>query len=168
MSVQTTYAAAAVALEGQLFGDGPHDVRTMINQEASAEVPFGHGVKFEGSTEDLGALLPTAETSVIAGIVAHSHAYADDELGTTGVLPGATLNVLRKGKIWVAVEDGCAPGDRLWIRAVGAVAPEAIGQCNNADDSTDMVDCTNAGVFLTTAAAGGLAVLDVDFTNRPT
>jgi hypothetical protein len=100
--------------------------------------------------------------------VVHSHAYADDALGTIGINPGQTLQVLRKGRIWVTVEDGCSPGDRLWIRAVGAVAPEAIGQCNNADDGTDMIDCTNQGVFLTTAAAGGLAVLEVDFTAYPT
>ena len=40
------------------------------------------------------------------------------------------------------------------------------GECNHTD-TVDTVDCTNQGVWLTTAAAGGLGVLEVDFTNKP-
>jgi hypothetical protein len=173
MSVQTTYVAAADAFEGMLYDGGPQpDIMSFINQETEAgdgtdEMAFGHAVKFEGSSEDQGALHPTAETSVICGIVVHSHAYADDELGDVGVKPGAVLNILRRGKIWVRVPTGCAPGDRLWVRAV-AGGGEEIGSCENADDSTDTVDCTNQGVFLTTAAADGLALLSVCFDNFPT
>ena len=82
----------------------------------------------------------------------------------TGLLPGAIMNVLRKGRIWVVCESGCDPDDRLWVRAV-AGAGEYLGACENADDSTDTIDCTGQGVWRTTAAAGELAVLEVDFTN---
>jgi len=172
MGVQSTYGDRAIGIEGQLYGTGQHEVLTMINQETEAgdgtdEMAFGHAVKFEGSTNDQGASIVGAQADLVAGIVLHSHAYDPDALGTVGVKPAQTLNVLRKGQVLVAVPTGCSPGDRLYVRRT-AGAGEALGACENAADSTDMIDCTNQGVFLTTAAAGGLAVLEVDFTNYPT
>lgn len=170
MSVQTSYGTTmTAAIEGALADNGAHDVKPMYNEEASAEIAFGRAVKF--GTNANGALLPAAESDVIAGIVLHSNAYttgtSTSDLGTTGLRPDATLSVLRKGRVWVTVEDGCVVGDRLWIRAVGSTPPEYLGGVNSADDSTDMVDCTKQGVFLTACSAGGLAILEVDFTNKP-
>lgn len=173
MAIQTTYTNKPVlGIEGQLADGGEHDIMPMYNSEASAEIGFGRAVKF-GSTSgtDQDALLPTAETDIIAGIVVFDHSHsssAGGDLGTVGIRPQGMLNVLRKGRILVKCEDGCTPGQRLWVRAVGSTPPEYLGGLNSADDSTDMIDCTNQGVWLTTAAAEGLAVLEVDFTNRPT
>lgn len=180
-SKQTTYNDLQdPGFAGQLlaeFGDG---ITTMYNSEASLEMAFGTAVKYGGvAGNDKSAKLPTAETDKIAGIVLHSHAYADTDLGQganggaatvrPGVKAGKMINVLRKGRVRVVVEDGCVPGDRLWVRAVSdGAGVEFLGASNNADDSTDMVDCTNQGVFLTTATAGGLAVLEVDFTGDAT
>lgn len=173
MSVQTTFSQnLTAAFAGMLADQGDHDAWAMTNNESSASIPFGRAVKFGAvSGADKSAKFPTAETSVIAGIVMHSHAYSNSpngDLDSTGLKPGAVMNVLRKGRIWVIVEDGCSVGDRLWVRAVAAGDPEFLGGINNADDSTDMVDCTNQGVFLSACSAGGLAVLEVDFTNFPT
>jgi hypothetical protein len=168
MSVQTTYATSmSAAYAGMRASNNPGDVVVpMRNNEASAEIAFGRAVKYEGSTDDDGALLPTAETSKIAGIVMHRHGYtmgSAGELGDTGLKPGAILEVLRCGEIWVVCEDGCAPGDRLWVRGVAGGDPEFLGGLNSADDGTDMVDCTAFGEWRTTAAAGGLAKLRVRF-----
>lgn len=167
MSVQTSVSQnMTAAFAGMVSSGRDADYLPMRNNEASAEIAFGRGVVFERSTDDDGALLPAAETDKPAGIVAHHHAYAKTtELGTTGLKPGAIMNVLRKGRIWVVCEDGCVPGDRLWMRAVAGGDPEFLGGLNNADDGTDMIDCTGQGVWLTTASAGGLAELEVDFTN---
>jgi hypothetical protein len=172
MSAQTTYGdTMTAAIAGQLADNGEHDVMPMYNEEASAEIAFGRAVKF--GTNANGALLPTAETDVIAGIVMHTHAYTrgwdDADLGDTGVKPDAALSVLRKGRIWVTVEDDVVANvSRLWVRAVAGGDPEFLGGLLDADDGTDTVDCTNQGVFRTTASAGGLAILEVDFVNRPT
>ena len=169
MGVQTIYATNyTAAFAGMLADDSAHDIIAMVSEEASAEIAFGRAVKF--GTADTGALLPTAESSIIAGIVRFSHAYGISpfgDLGTIGVKPGGNLSVLRKGRIWVVAEDGCAPGERLWVRGVASGDPEFLGGLTNADDATDTVDCTNQGVWLTTAAAGGLGVLEVAFTNKP-
>lgn len=172
MGVQTTFTYNFTpAIEGALADDGPHDIIPMRSKEASAEIAFGRCVKPEGSTDDAGALFPTAESDVIVGITVHSNAYAvgtGGNLGDTGMKPGAIMNVLRKGRIWARCEDGCSAfTDRLWVRAVGSTPPEYLGGCTADDDGTDTIDCTKQGVWLTTAAAGELAVLEVDFTNKP-
>lgn len=168
MSVQTTYSTnMSAAFAGMRASYNAGDVVVpMRNNEASAEIAFGRAVKYEGSTDDDGALLPTAETSKIAGIVLHRHGYtvgSAGELGTTGLKPGAIMEVMKRGEIWAICEDGCAPGDKLWVRAVAGGDPEFLGGLNSADDSTDMVDCTAVGEWRTTAAAGGLAKLMIKF-----
>lgn len=175
-AVQTTYnLAPPVAFAGMLADIGNNDVVCMINKESAASMPFGFAVCFQGSTVDKGALNPDATTDKIAGLVVHSHAYADTALGlgtagagtaVKGVLPGQTINVLRKGRMWVKVEEAVVPGDRLFIRAV-ATGAEVEGAIRKSADGTDCIDSSAQGVFLTTAAADGLAVLEVDFTNKP-
>jgi hypothetical protein len=155
----------AVAFEGMKADTGPHDVISMVNNEASAEMAFGHAVAFEGSTDDQGALSPDALTDKIAGILLHSHAYSNapgGDLGTTGVKPGAKLSVLRKGRVWGICANGCAPGDRLHIRVLGGTE----GELRSAADGVNTIDSSTQGVWLTTATAGNLAVLEVDFTNE--
>ena len=175
MSVQTTFnTAQAIGYAGMLDSSLTHDIITMKNAEASASIAFGRGVVFKGTvTTDKDAVLPSSENDVPVGIVCFAQTYAktwtdpdgnvQGNLDSTGVKPGAFLNVLRKGRILVVCEDGCKPGDKLWIRAVAAGDPEFLGGLNNADDSTDMIDCTAKGTWLTTASAGGLAWLDVNF-----
>lgn len=170
MSVQTSYSdARAIGIAGTLLSDPDQSmIVSRFNAEASAEITFGRAVKF-GATDDA-ALLPSVETSKILGIVLHSDRYdngPNGELGTTGLKVGTMMDVLRRGEVLVVCEDGCVPGDRLWVRAVAGGDPEFLGGLNNADDSTDMVDCTKQGVWMTTAAAGGLARLACDFINEP-
>jgi hypothetical protein len=167
MAVQSTYSQnITAAFAGMLADNGAYDAIAMVNTEASASIAFGRAVMFGSATDALSAELPVAETAVIAGILMHSHAYSQTDLDATGVIVGATMNVLRKGRIWVTVEDAVVPGDRLWVRGVAGGDPEFLGGLLPADDSTDTVDCTGQGQFLTAADAGGLAVLEVDFTGK--
>lgn len=179
LAVQTTYSESVTAAYAGMLASEDCDIISMTNVEASASMPFGRGVIFKATnTTDQDALVPSAETDKVAGIVVHSHAYDRSwtnaagttvgELSATGLLPGTMLNVLRRGVIWVIAEDACVPGDRLWVRCTAGGAGEVVGGCTNGDEGTETIDCTNQGVFLTTAAAGGLAKLQVDFTNRPT
>ena len=166
LHLQTTYGdTPAIGFPGQLADNGPYDAITMINKEASSPMPFGAAVCFEGSTRDKGALRPDATTDVIAGIVLRSLAYAPDTMVDDSVPAGGTINVLRRGRVYVVCENGCVPGDRLYIRAV-ATGGEAEGALRSATDGTDAIASTTQGVWLSTAAAGQLAVLEVDFVNK--
>lgn len=170
MSVQTSYGVSMTkAIEGALADTGAHDVVALYNEEASAKIPFGRGVCF--GTEDNGALLPASETDKVVGIVIHANQYttgSDGELTSDGLIPGAVMSVLRKGRVWVMARTAVTPGDRLWVRAVSSdTGFEVLGGLEDADDGTDMIDCTAQGVWRTTAAQGELAVLEVDFVNKP-
>ena len=176
MSVQTSYGATmTAAVAGQLSDNSVPDVMPMYNGEASAEIAFGRAVIFGGTTVALHnkALLPSVETDLVAGIVIKTDQYtkgtSTSDLGDTGVRPGGALSVLRKGRIWVvAGSDVVANASRLWVRAVAGSPPEYLGGCEDADDSTDMIDCTAQGVFRTTGLQGVLVELEVDFSREPT
>src|SRR5690348_2052762 len=131
MGVQTSYTFNFKrGIEGQIAdGCEDHEIVPMRNNEASAVIPFGTVVAFEGSTDDFGAIKIANTSAKCAGIVVHSHAYgvapygdldqttACGSLRTGGVKPGGNLNVMRKGRILVKPEVSVAPGDRLFVRA---------------------------------------------------
>lgn len=166
MPVQTTYTTTSpVAIEGQL-ADYEHDVVVSRFNADAVNINFGRGVAFNAT--DNGAILPVTEASVLMGIVAHSHSYSTLENTSTGLTPGAALNVLRRGRIYLRNYSASpvAPGARLWCRAV-AGGGETKGGFEIADDSTDMINSTPQVQALTGAAAGGLFIAEVDFLNLP-
>lgn len=177
MAVQSSYDNdPSIGYAGQLLEAQRGGIVTLVSAEASANVAFGRAVAFKpSSTDDKQATLPANASDRVAGIVLKSDQYGiypfgelDQTAVTGGLIPGAVLNVLRKGTVFAVCEDGCVPGDRLWVRRTAAGDPEFLGGLNSADDSTDMIDCTTQGVWLTTAAAGGIAKLEVDFTAKQT
>lgn len=175
MTVQSTFSDdRPIGYAGTLDSNMAHDLITMKNAEASTSIAFGRAVKFKDTvSSDKDAVLPAAETDKVLGIVIRSETYAPSwtdmdgtvhgQLDSTGVRPGGWLNVLRRGRVLVVCEDAVEAGDKLWVRAVAGGDPEFLGGLNNADDSTDMIDCTANGTWLTSASAGGLAWLDVNF-----
>lgn len=185
MTLQSTYPTAPVAgYSGQLVGaTEDHTIIPAINQEASASIPFGRGVvwKLSSPTTDLDVLLPAANTDKVAGIVIRIDQYARaftttdstgasvtvGQLDGTGLVPGTLMAILRKGLILVTVEDAVLVGDRLFVRNTAGGDPEFLGGILNAADSTKTIDCSKQGQFLSSAAAGGLALLEVDFVNAP-
>lgn len=168
-SVQTTYGVRQTqALEGALADNGEHDCVPLYNSEASAAIPFGRGVKF--GANDYACLLPAAETDKVVGITVRHDAYSVDAggAGSTGVAAGGMMSIMRKGRIWAMARTAVTPGDRLWVRAVSSdTGYEVLGGLEDADDSTDTIDCTAQGVWRTTTAQGSLGILEVDFTNKP-
>lgn len=177
--VQTTYTAfPAIAYAGQREGTANDDVQSGKNVD-TGNMPFGIGVvwKTSGATSDIDMKLPATQNDLVSGIVVHSHTHpiqwtdssgSHGELAATGLVPNVIFNLLRRGKIAVPVATGCKPSDRLFVRAVsnGAISTQ-LGSCENAADSSNMIDCTKQGQFLTTAAANGFAWLDVNFTSKP-
>lgn len=171
MGVQTAYTRnQSAAFAGMLADDGEHDIIAMVNAEASASIPFGVAVK--KGTGDTDALLPAAESDEIVGITVHTHNYSNSPNGdldeNNDMLPGAVMNVLRWGRIYVHARKGAVVAftSRLWVRAVAGVG-EYLGAAEDADDGTDTIDCTKQGQFITSGAEDALVVLEVDFRNKP-
>ncbi len=167
LTVQSTYPSArTAAIAGTLADTSAHEIVAMVNNEASAEILFGQAVCFEGSTIYEGVLSPDITSDKICGIAIRAYNYVpSSDLGDTGVEPGGVLNVLRKGRCWVTVEEAVAPGDRMFIRVVTS-GSETEGAFRKSADSSDCIDSTTQGVYLSTAGIGGVALLEVDFTNE--
>jgi hypothetical protein len=176
MGAQTSYTdAPALGFEGTIDKNFPHGDLTLKNVEASASMAFGRAVcrKISGATSDMDALLPAAETDKVVGIVAkiesHARAWTSDgatygDLDANGVRTGFLFKAITNGRMFVKAAKAVKPGDKLWVRAV-AGGGEYLGALENANDSTDMIDCTKQGEWESTAAAGGLAWLRFDFLN---
>lgn len=184
IGVQSSYADAPAIAYAGLIADAAWvlDAKTLISAESSAQIPFGVAVAFKPSpTYDTDATMPANSTDKLAGILIAQPGYArtftepepdgtsgtSGELGATGVLPGAVLAVLRKGRIWVKVEDGCAVGDRPFVRYSANGGNTQLGAFRSTDDSGHAIDARKLGQYLTSCSAGGFAQLEVDFTNAP-
>jgi hypothetical protein len=175
MTLQSTYSdKPAIGYQGQLDA-GPNDKWTMLNAD-SVSIPFGTPLAQKPSpTTDLDARIPAASTDQLAGILFRSDGYDPswtDASGTygaldsTGVRAGQLIDVLRKGRILVKAQTAVAPGDRLYVSYTTGTTYTAKGQMGNAAESSVTIDATTKGVWKTTATAGSLAWLEVDFTNK--
>jgi hypothetical protein len=184
IGVQSSYADAPPVAYAGLIADASwvEDAKTLTSAEASASIPFGVAVAFKPSpTYDTDATMPANSTDKLAGVMIAQPGYArtftatepDGTAGTvgeldgTGVKPGAVLAVLRKGRIWVKVEDGCAVGDRPYVRYSANGGNTQLGAFRSTDDSGHAINAQKLGQYLTSCGAGGFAQLEVDFTNAP-
>lgn len=174
---QTTYTAfPPIAIAGLLeSADNGRDLTTMKNAD-SVSIPFGLAVAFKPSpATDKDAYLPALSSDNVAGIVAHSNAFARvwtdqsgnsfGDLDATGLVVGVMMNVLRRGKIAVVSQTGNAVGDRLFVSTQSAGAYTGKGQLGNVT-ATNAIDCTTKAEWLTSATAGGFAWLDCNFVAK--
>lgn len=160
MSQTEISAQQSAGYAGMLYGSN-HDIDPGIQAEASAEIPFGGCVVF-GTTEQ-GVKLPAANTDKPKGIISHSHAYdKDTELGTTGLKPKTQVNVVRRGQVWVTVEEAVAIGDRGYVRYAGTGQKGAFRKSAVAGETLDV---TSEVQFKTSTSGAGIALVDCDFIN---
>ena len=154
MAVQTTYGQVmGEAIAGMLW-----DMRNVTVESYAAEggsIPFGSAV-VPGTDVRKQVKLPTAASQGFRGIALHEQAHAQDL--TTGVaqyLEKETVNVLRKGAVWVQTVGAVVEGAPAFYINSGATA----GLWDDVDDGT--TDATT-GVFRTATAGSGLAVVEID------
>lgn len=181
MAIQTTVSARpAKGFAGMLDTAFPHTIATAVNGETSASIPFGKAVIWDPTTPatDISVTLPaTTQTDPVMGLVVYRPNYAKSwtdgagttygELDATGLRPGVIMGVLRKGRMLVTAASTVVAGvSRLYVRAVAGLG-ETLGALEDAADSTDMINCTNQGQWMTSATAGELAWIEVDFTVSP-
>lgn len=184
-SVSTDYTAGTAGMMVDLHTALDGDIGSYTSEESSAAIPFGIVVK-QGAG-DYGALKMTATSSDMLGVTVYGHMYATGVVGASaalgdvdaanfpgdvGLLPDITFGVCRRGRIWVRVEDAVSPGDAVRVRGVGGGTngygtggAEMVGAFRTAADSTDCTDISAFAKWRTSADAGELAVVEVDFTN---
>lgn len=175
-----------VAHEGMLVAIQAHDVRSMLNQSLNV-LPFGamamtdntsgydvDAVKLStGATLNVGVVL---DSPTFEGVSSGNAAY----LGAPGAFPGTniaadgrvgypakkTVNILRKGVIWVYSTEAIALGDavRFWDTDYSATVTGAfLGRfCKTA--SATRTTLVNSGMaWLSETTGPGLVQLEVNF-----
>lgn len=163
---QTSVSAAMTEAFQGMLGDASYHkhVESYVNEESSAEIPFGVFVK-RGTAANT-AIKLTATSDELEGVVVHSHAYdKDNELGTTGLKPKVTMGVLARGRIWVPVEEAVTPASSVLVRAV-ATGSEVAGACRDTADGSDCIDISKYARFLTSTSGAGIALLEYDVIAR--
>jgi hypothetical protein len=161
--MQTTYGTTPEpGLPGQLYDLSPMTKDSYINA-AGADLPFG--IALAKGTGDQDAILVAADTAKILGIAIHSHAYDNQALsGTAGIPDDRMLNVVKRGRVWVRVEEAVTKGDAVYVRYANGVADATKTQKGSIRKSADTSTAVllAGATFYTSAAAGAMAVVDIN------
>jgi hypothetical protein len=165
--MQTTYSnAPAVAINGLVTECQPYD---KISRQAKGAVKVGTLVLLgddapSGVNPGQCKAIPDATASVVnaAGIVVYDAAR---EPYTNGVAPAQNqysdkdmVPLMRKGRIWVYVENAVTQGNPVYVR-ITAAGTDVTGQFRDGAVA-NFIAFPNA-VFLTSTAGSGLAEIEV-------
>jgi hypothetical protein len=144
-------------LAGQVADIGHTDIITRANAYGES-IPFGVFVT-KGANEGE-AVVPDATGEVTGlvglGVVLRSHTQPQGE----GYADGDPMPVMKKGRVWVPVEDAVTAETAAFVRFVAGTG-EQLGAFRSDADGTDAVALPGAK-FVTDAGAGELALLDLN------
>lgn len=167
--MQTTYQKIPdPSFQGMLADNGLHDVASAAYEaKAAGSAPFGVGMVVGSS--DAQCALPSGANDVFLGVAAHrfiapgtvgSNAFT----GEQGIEDTQTVDALRKGRIWVVVEDAVDPGDSVFVRHTANGAGKLqLGAFRGADnDGGKAIDVSAFCAWRSTTTGAGLAVLEVN------
>jgi hypothetical protein len=153
MAAQTTYGTVmAEAVAGLIY-----DMRNITVESYAAEagsIPFGRAV-VPGTDPRKQVKLPTAGGQGFRGIALLEQAHAQDL--TTGVaqyLVTETVNVLRKGAVWVQTTGSVTENATAYYVSTSGLFASS-GEATSSAGS-------RAGVFRTATTGSGLAVVEID------
>lgn len=164
MSVQTSYSREMTKAFAGMIADAHlnHSIETKVNAEASAEIPFGVFVAKKATGGDLTAVLPaTNGTLPICGLVLHSDTYSkgdDGELGDTGLIPLALLDVMVKGRAWVNVLEAVDYADPVHVVYAGARPKGSVAPATTASETFLLKNAR----FITSTSGAGVACIEFD------
>lgn len=145
---------AAAAQAGQLADLAEVEARSFVNEESSAEIPFGRMV-VQGAADD-GCVLMAGASDDIIGVSVWSQAYQlHNEVGDDGVKPGVGLAVAREARIWVEVPATVTPGDDVRVHKTG-------GTFQTGASAGNTIKLTSGARWLTSTSGAGLAQLEID------
>lgn len=167
--INTSYAEMARGYAGQLSDIRNNTVESYVQGEASAEIPFGVAVA-EGTAGSPSTGVPDScinmvnGSSVVAGVVVHSHAYnPESQLGTTGIKPKNLVNVCRKGQILMQHEGAVTKGGTCFVRHSTGAGGSVKGVVRADADTATAVSTASLTFAETKAAVGdGLVLVNVN------
>jgi hypothetical protein len=166
---QTSYSQLQLAaFAGQLYDIGPHDIYTYA-WLGTANLPFGSAVVQDSL--DNRCRLPAASSdvtsSLFAGVVIATQAV-ENPIGASGTTPGgypknSAVSVMHKGRVWVSVEEAVTTASPVFVRfaANAGAGFNQLGTFRASADTANAAQLPKAR-FLSSAAAGGFAILEIN------
>jgi hypothetical protein len=132
-------------------------------------IPMGRGLARSAAGDNI-ATLPTVTAFVFEGISImrakgrpRDNSTSPPTTGDVSYRAAEVVPVLRKGRIWILVEDAVTPASGVFVRHTqGANALHTPGRFRGADVSAEVDEITQGARWLTSADAGALAVLSID------
>lgn len=157
---QTVWSAPDRAFPGMLADLDKCYIRSYKN-DAGAGVPFGIGV-VQGAGGDQLMEMPSQSNdwASFLGVISHSHMTNRHLPGTQALDQQGVANVVVRGPIWVRVEDPVTVASPVFCR-FQALGPNTQRGAFRADANAGSCFRVSGARFLTSANAGGLAVLYV-------
>lgn len=156
------YGAWPAAFAGQVADLAQASIRSFLNAEKSAEIPFGTGVIQGSAAGD--ALVPATVDDMFVGVAVHTHTAVAS--GSTGVAVAEEVSVMHRGRCWVVVGEAVSVGDRGWL-SYDASCGGAVGRFMKASVDDKTLD-TSAQVLFLSASSGGagtFALAEIDCMN---
>lgn len=160
---QTTYSVdPALAFRGML-GDPNDDSFTIpLANGAAAAVGFGIAVRRDVTNPEDQFDVFSATGQDCVGILVHTQAQQDPTLADPlGVTLLEVASVMRRGRIWVRVEEAVAVGDPVFFRHTAGGGGSEIGAFRN-DADTATCDQLTQAAWLQGSSGAGVALLEVN------
>lgn len=136
MSAQNRYGySTPVGSAGGIVDLAPYAIDTFLNEEANGVMKFGFGV-VKGSNPGVNIAMPTDASAVgdFEGITTNNRTTEYDMDGNLSVRNGASIGVMRYGRIYARIVDGVevAYGDPVYLITSG----DNVGMFTNSAEST--------------------------------
>ena len=152
---QLDYNDLSAAVKGAISDIAHHDI---VGRNALADVKFGLGLA--ATTVAGQAAVPTATGFVFEGISVQTNKPTDNATGEALYKQGEEISVMRKGRIWVYVEEAVAVNDSVFLRHT--VNGALLAGDFRTDDDTARADQIPNARFITATTAAGLAVVEIN------
>jgi hypothetical protein len=133
----------------------------VTGRNTTTEIPIGRVlVKIAG--EDRGVRLPTTGDSKFFGASQTSGLHISKADGTVVYPVKTPINVKRKGRIVLQVEEAVSADDAVFVRIAPLSGNTLMGTLRNDADTATCVACTNIR-FVESTTGAGLVLCEVNF-----
>ena len=162
--IQSSYPLTLAAAVAGLVADSGYDYSISGNPDSGVTPAAGLFVVRSSSGERL-FKLPTAATDITnvgltMGVLAYEPARTPTTYGLSALQPNVPWRIVRRGMIWVTVEETVVDGDDVYVRyATGSASQK--GAFRTSSDSTTAALLAGA-IFKGGASAGGLCKVELN------
>lgn len=136
---QTSYSNdPGIGFAGMRADNRPAEVVSRLNEESSANLPFGTIVK--QGTVDRCVKAPSSSSDKFEGLLIASADVDTAAIDANAVAPKGACNVAKKGAFYVLPEQAVAPDDPVYVRYTAGAGALTVGRLRKDPDGTAQVD----------------------------